>query len=74
MPVVDGIEQDFAGRLQVVRLNFNDPRNADAIRTLRVRGHPTVVLIDRRGIPQEPLLGRQTDAKLRPRVEALLGS
>ncbi len=73
MPVVDGIEEDFAGRLQVVRLNFNQSRNDAAIRALGVRGHPTVVLIDRRGMPQPPLIGIQTDAKLRPKVEALPG-
>ena len=70
--MVDGLEQDYAGRLQVVHLNFNDRKNGDAIRALGVRGHPTIVLIDRNGIPQEPLLGVQTDAKLRPKVEALV--
>ena len=74
MPVVDGLERDFAGRLQVIRLNYNDPKNGDAIRALRVPGHPTVVLIDRSGIPQRPLVGMQTDARLRPKVEALVGS
>lgn len=69
---MDGIEQDYAGRLQVARLNFNQRTNDAAIRALRVRGHPTVVLIDRNGTPQEPLIGTQTDAKLRPRVEALI--
>lgn len=73
MPVVDGLEQEFAGRLQVVRLNFNDVTNTRAIRALHVQFHPTVVLIDRQGIPQEPLIGIGTDAKLRPKVEALLG-
>ena len=71
--MVDGLEEDFAGKLQVVRLNFNDPKNNAAIRALGVRGHPTVVLIDRHGVPQAPLIGVQTDAKLRPKVEALIG-
>ncbi len=70
--MVDGLEHDYAGRLQVVRLNFNDKKNDAAIRALGVRGHPTIVLIDRNGIPQAPLLGVQTDAKLRPKVETLV--
>jgi hypothetical protein len=69
---VDGLEGDFAGKLQVVRLNFNDHKNDDAIRALHVLGHPTIVLIDRHGVPREPLLGVQTDTKLRPKVEALV--
>ncbi len=70
--MVDGLEQDYAGKLQVIRLNFNDSKNDSAIQALKVYGHPSVVLIDRQGTPQEALLGIQTDAKLRPKVDALL--
>jgi hypothetical protein len=69
---VDGLEQDYAGKLQVVRLDFNDPKNRPALRALRVQGHPTVVLIDRNGKTQAPLLGPQTDASLRPAIQALV--
>ena len=69
---MDGLEREFAGTLQVVRLNFDRPQNRAALRALRVRGHPTIVLIDRQGIPQESLIGQQTDDQLRPRVEALV--
>ncbi len=70
---MDGLEQDYEGRLQVVRLNVNQRTNDAAIRALRVRGHPTVVFLNRGGVPQDPLIGEQTDAMLRPKVEALLG-
>lgn len=70
---MDGLEKDYAGRLQVVRLNFNQGRNQAAIRALGVRAHPTVVLIGRGGHPLDPLIGVQTDAALRPKVEAVLG-
>jgi len=56
----------------VVRLNFNQARNQAALRALHARFHPTVVLLDRTGQPQQPLIGIQTDEKLRPMVEALL--
>ena len=69
---MDGLERDYAGRLQVMRLDFNDDRNSAAVRALRVRGHPTLFLINRAGELQPPLLGSQTDGQLRPKVEALL--
>ena len=72
MPVVNGIEQEYVGRLQVVRLNFNDRQNEEAITALGVRGHPTIVLLDKRGKIFRTRLGEQTDAMLRPHVEALL--
>ena len=42
------------------------------LQTLNVSSHPTVVLIDRKGTPQEPVAGIETDAKLRPKIDALL--
>ena len=61
------------GRLQVFYLNFDDPKNKAAIQPLHVVGHPSIVLIDRKGVAQAPLLGAQSDAKLRPQVAALVG-
>jgi len=72
MPVVNGIEEQFGVRLQVVRLNFDDRRNGAAIKALGVRGHPTIVLIDRHGDVGRTWLGAATADDLRPLVEALL--
>ena len=71
---MDGLERDYAGRLQVVRMDFNDPTNKPALRALRVQGHPTIVLLTRDGRVQPPLLGAQTDGSLRPAVAALVES
>ncbi len=44
-----------------------------AIKTLHVVGHPSIVLIDRKGVAQAPIFGTQSDAKFRPPVVALVG-
>lgn len=69
---MNGLERDYSGRLQVVRLDFNSRQNERAIRALGVRVHPTIVLIDRRGRVQPLILGTQTDELLRPKVAALV--
>ena len=74
MPVVNGIEQEYAGRLQVVRLDFNDRKNDDAITALGVRGHPTIVLIDKNGGRFGARLGARTPEQMRTDVEALLAA
>lgn len=70
--MVDGLGQDYAGRLQVIKLDFNDAKNQPALAALGVKAHPTVVLIDRQGVAQPPLIGIQTDEKLRPKLAALV--
>jgi hypothetical protein len=72
MPVVNGIEGEYGARLQVVRLNFNDGANERAIAALAVRGHPTIVLLDREGEVTRTWFGAADAEDLRPLVEALL--
>ena len=69
---MNGLEEEFKGRLQVVRLDFNAPKNRDAVAALGVRGHPTVVLIRRDGTISRTWLGLATADDLRPLVEAIL--
>lgn len=45
-PVVDGLEQAYAGRLTVVKLNFTADADTALVRALRVRGHPTTIILD----------------------------
>ena len=72
MPVVNGIEVEFGARLQVVRLNFSDEANGRAIAALGVRGHPTIVLLDRAGDVSRTWFGAADGEDLRPLVEALI--
>lgn len=71
MPVVNGLEEEYGERLQVVRLNFNDRANDGVISALGVRGHPTIVLLDREGEVGRTWFGTATAEDLRPLVEAL---
>ena len=69
---MDGVDREYEGRLQVVRLDFNDRANGDAIDALGVSVHPTIVLLHADGQVEATLFGPQTGEQLRARVEALL--
>lgn len=69
---MDGIEREYQGKLQVVRLNFNEARNEKVIAMLGVRAHPTIVLLDRDGQRQGQRLGPPSLEELRGLVEPLL--
>ena len=69
---MNGIEQEYRGRLQVARLNFNDRKNEGAIAALGVRGHPTIVLLDKHGEKFATRLGEQTLDQLQSEVERVL--
>lgn len=69
---MDGLEREYQGRLQVVRLNFDEARNEQVIRELGVRAHPTIVFLDEDGHRQGQRLGPPTLEELRERVEPLL--
>lgn len=72
--MVDGLQQDFAGGLQVIALDFGDRDERQAAQALGARVHPSIVLIAADGAIVAVIPGEQTDAGLRPKVEALLAS
>ena len=49
MPIVNGLEEDFGDQIAFQRLNVDEPEGKMAAREYKVRGHPTMVLIDRSG-------------------------
>ena len=69
---MDGIEREYAGKLQVVRLNFSDDRNMKVMEVLGVRAHPTIAFLDRDGRRQGQRLGPPGIEELRGRVDQLL--
>jgi hypothetical protein len=71
-PVVNGLEEEYGTGLQVVRLNFNDRANDRATKALGVRGHPTIVLLDRAGEISRTWFGTATAEDLRPLVNVLV--
>lgn len=69
---MDGFEREYQGKLQVVRLNFNEAHNEKATAMLGVRAHPTIVLLDKDGQRQGQRLGPPSLDELRGLVESLL--
>jgi len=56
-PVVDGIEQDLAGRAQVLRLNVADPVGLQIAQRYGVRSLPTLVILDGKGQVYKQIVG-----------------
>ena len=65
MPIVDGLEEEFAGRLQVVKLNAADPENDRLQAQWGLRGHPTFAVLDEEGTIVTRFTGPQPAETLR---------
>ena len=62
---MDGLEQTYGTRLHIMRVDFNSTAGQELAARYRVRGHPTIVVIDRAGTAQATIIGVPT----RERVE-----
>jgi len=71
-PVVDGIEEEYANKLIVVRLDFNEKEDGTLVQALRVRGHPTTVVLDLDRKETKRFLGPVTSEALDAAVRAVL--
>lgn len=71
-PIVNGIQTKYSGSLQVVRLNFDDPRNATVIAAMGIRAHPTLAIIRGDGTVSRRWFGAPKEGDLDPLVEAVL--
>jgi thioredoxin 1 len=69
MPAVEALEEAYAGRLMVVKVNA--PENREVCRELRVMGLPTYVLY-RDGAEIERLTGNPSRADIESAVEKLI--
>lgn len=54
---MDGIEQEFRGKAEVIRLNVDELENERIQQTYGVRGHPSIVIVDGDGQVTERFLG-----------------
>ena len=70
-PVVHGLEQKYAGQVQFVYLDIDDPRNDDFKRALGYRVQPHIFLLDGLGQEIAQWLGRVEGAEL---DQALVGA
>lgn len=65
MPIVDGLEEEFAGRVAVARLNANEGTNTQLQRELGVQGHPSFVVLDGGSAVTDRFFGPQDEETLR---------
>ncbi len=71
-PIVDGLEQEFAGQIQVMRLDANDPTNNQLMEALELRGHPAFAVIDAEGQVTARFFGPQPIEALRDAMQAVI--
>jgi len=48
-PIVDGLEEEYGGRVAFQRMNLDEQAGRLAAQTYRARGHPAIVVLDARG-------------------------
>jgi thioredoxin-like negative regulator of GroEL len=73
-PVVHGLEQEYAGRIDFVYLNVAEPRNDGAKRAFGFRATPHFFLATPRGIARESMQGVVTEDSLRFELDRLIAS
>ena len=73
MPIVDGLEEEFKGKVSVSRLDAAEPEYARLQRQYGVRGHPAFVVLDRDGRIVVSFLGPQAEFVLRLAMAGVSG-
>lgn len=48
-PVVDGLQQRYESSISFIRVNAGEGNARSVLESLRVRGHPVIILFDREG-------------------------
>jgi thioredoxin-like negative regulator of GroEL len=71
-PIVDGLEQEFAGQIQIIRLDANDPANSQLMEMLELRGHPAFAIINKEGQVTARFFGPQPIEALREAMQAVI--
>lgn len=71
-PVVNGLEDDFANEIEVMRLDVNQGLGLDAFRFYRLRGHPAYVLLNPQGEVLWSGLGVQSIEMIETQIQAAL--
>jgi hypothetical protein len=69
-PIVDGLEEEYAGQVSVVRFDIDDPSTAEAKATYKFRLQPYYVLLDADGEVIETWVGGKEKSVF---VEAFAG-
>ena len=70
-PIVDGLTQDYAGRIDVIKLNAREEGRA-AFEHYKLAGHPSYVIVGRAGAVMWSGVGVRTRDELAARIDAAL--
>mgnify|MGYP003573783611 CR=1 FL=1 len=73
-PIVNGLQEEFAGDINVLNLNVAEAQNDDLQQEFGLRGHPAFVILDENNQVLETMIGPQTEAVLRTAVLQALPS
>lgn len=71
-PIVNGLETEYQGQLAVQRIDANQGDGPAIVDQYSIRGHPTLLLIDREGTEIDRLLGPQAIETLEGAIEPLI--
>lgn len=71
-PIVNGLEQEFIGQIEIIRLDANEPANAELMQTMDLRGHPSFAVTDAQGYITARFFGPQTAETLREAIQFVL--
>jgi thioredoxin-like negative regulator of GroEL len=71
MPIVDELEEEFAGEVEVVRLNAGKEDEARMAATIGLRGHPSFAILTADGQVSDRFFGPQPAELLRSAMASL---
>ena len=54
---MDGLEQNYGTRLRFMRVDFNSTTGQQLAARYKIRGHPTIVLVDGAGMARATIIG-----------------
>lgn len=72
MPIVNGLEEEFAGQINVLRLNAVETENEELMQSYGLRGHPSFVVLDENGRVSQTYFGPQNEDMLRTAVQSAI--
>ncbi|GJM41651.1 MAG: hypothetical protein DHS20C20_19330 [Ardenticatenaceae bacterium] len=64
-PIVNGLEEEFAGQLTVLQLNAAESENEQLMQDYGLRGHPSFAILGEDGRLAQTFFGPQTEENLR---------
>jgi hypothetical protein len=70
-PIVDGLEEEFNGRVTVSRLDAAQPANAELESHYGLRGHPAFAVLDAQNQVHQLFFGPQAEETLRQAMAAV---